>query len=157
AATIHCGASGVLPNHAVPISGSLDLPEIALPIPPYALGAWLGTANSAPGRFIPADPEVAMRAEAAGMAEMPQEMAGDKHIPVAYLRAEQSQRRELLAGILDTAGTVTRTGSVRVSLATASLARGARELILSLGYRCPVIRRAAVGYAVTFASEDQVF
>jgi replicative DNA helicase len=157
AATIHCEASGVLPNHAVPIGGSLDLPEIALPIPPYALGAWLGTANSAAGRFIPADPEVAMRAEVAGMADMPRGMAGDKHIPVAYLRAARPQRRELLAGILDTAGTVTRTGSVRVSLPTAALARGARELILSLGYGCPVIRRARVGYSVTFAPQDQVF
>src|SRR6185437_11696563 len=157
AATIHYEASGVLPNHAVPIGGSLDLPEIALTIPPYALGAWLGTANSAAGRFIPADPEVAMRAEVAGMADVPRGMAGDQHIPVAYLRAARPQRRELLAGILDTAGTVTRTGSVRVSLPTAALARGARELILSLGYRCPVIRRAPVGYSVTFAPEDQVF
>ena len=31
---------------------------------------------------------------------------GDKHIPAAYLRASERQRRDLLAGLLDTDGTV---------------------------------------------------
>ena len=29
-------------NHKIPVAGALDLPEAALPIPPYALGVWLG-------------------------------------------------------------------------------------------------------------------
>ncbi len=157
AATIHCRAPGGRPNHAVPVCGSLDLPEIALPIPPYALGAWLGTGNSGAGSFTPEDPEIAMRVEAAGMAAIPQGLTGDMHIPASYLRAAEPQRRELLAGILDIAGTVTPTGAIRVRMATARLAGDLRELVLSLGHRCPTVRRAPAGYSVTFATGDQVF
>jgi replicative DNA helicase len=157
AATIHCRAAGGRPNHAVPVCGSLDLPEIALPIPPYALGAWLGAGNSGAGSFTPEDPEIAMRVEAAGMAAIPQGLTGDMHIPASYLRAAEPQRRELLAGILDTAGTVTPTGAIRVRMATARLASDLRELVLSLGHRCPTVRRAPAGYSVTFATGDQVF
>lgn len=35
---------------------------------------------------------------------------GNKHIPVEYLRAAETQRRALLAGLLDTDGTVTHGG-----------------------------------------------
>ena len=35
---------------------------------------------------------------------------GGKHIPMAYLRASEVQRRLLLAGLLDTDGTVAPTG-----------------------------------------------
>ena len=157
AATIQCPSAGGQQKHAVPVSGSLDLPEIALPIPPYALGAWLGAGNSAAGRFTPADPEIAMRVEASGMAVIPHGLAGEKHIPGPYLRAAQPQRRTLLAGILDAAGTVTPTGAIRVRVTSARLAGDVRELILSLGYRCPTIRRARAGFLVTFATDDEVF
>src|SRR6202022_3477397 len=61
---------------------------------------------------------------------------GDKHIPVTYLRASQRQRRELLAAILDTDGTVKNTGAIQLSVTARRLAHDVRELVLSLGYRC---------------------
>jgi replicative DNA helicase len=91
---------------------------------------------------------------------------GDKHIPGAYLRASEAQRRALLAGLLDTDGTVTKAGgAVELALTNRRLAEGAHELILSLGYRAtlrtePVIGRSAASstcYMINFTPTDPVF
>ncbi|MDQ4105133.1 MAG: replicative DNA helicase [Actinomycetota bacterium] len=97
-----------------------------------------------------------------------------KHIPSVYLRASLAQRRALLAGLLDTDGTVAPTGLVQLSVTSARLAGDIRELVVSLGYRCelstkPVRGRtaqsvvgspaqpAATAYTVTFSADDDVF
>ena len=90
---------------------------------------------------------------------------GDKHIPMQYLRASEAQRRALLAGLLDTDGTVGRTGSVHFAVASRRLACDFRELLLSLGYRCgwsekPVkgsTPASSIAYTVTFTTSDDVF
>ncbi|WP_067567659.1 replicative DNA helicase [Nocardia acidivorans] len=90
---------------------------------------------------------------------------GDKHIPVEYLRASETQRRALLAGLLDTDGTVTKGGSVQFAVTSERLARDVEELIVSLGYRCQLSTKRVRGrteesstaYTLTFATEDEVF
>jgi len=90
---------------------------------------------------------------------------GAKHIPAAYLRASERQRRELLAGLLDTDGTVNPTGSPQLTVTNPRLAQDARELIHSLGYRSgfstrPVRGRSAASstaYTITFTTDDDVF
>lgn len=90
---------------------------------------------------------------------------GNKHIPSAYLRASEAQRRALLAGLLDTDGTVTHGGSVQFTVTNERLVSDAEELIVSLGYRChrstkSVRGRTAdssVAYTLTFATDDEVF
>jgi replicative DNA helicase len=91
---------------------------------------------------------------------------GDKHIPRAYLRAAEDQRRALLAGLLDTVGTVVKAdGSVRLALTSPKLAEGAYELIVSLGYRCHRTSRTVEGrraesstrHILTFSTVDDVF
>ncbi len=89
----------------------------------------------------------------------------NKHIPADYLRASEAQRRSLLAGLLDTDGTVTPTGSVQFCVTAKRLAADVRELVTSLGYRCgwsekPVRGRSSVSstaYVITFTTEDDVF
>jgi replicative DNA helicase len=89
----------------------------------------------------------------------------NKHIPAPYLRASESQRRALLAGILDTDGTVTATGGVQLAVTSQALADGVRELVLSLGYRCSVTTKRVKGrteasstcYMVNFTTPDDVF
>jgi replicative DNA helicase len=62
---------------------------------------------------------------------------GDKHVPAQYLRASVSQRRELLAGLMDTDGTVVRgVGSCQFAVTNKRLADSVYELIVSLGYKC---------------------
>ncbi|WP_330234186.1 replicative DNA helicase [Nocardia sp. NBC_00508] len=90
---------------------------------------------------------------------------GNKHIPVDYLRASESQRRALLAGLLDTDGTVTHGGSVQFSATNARLVRGVQELIVSLGYCSQISTKRVRGrseesstaYTITFATDDEVF
>ena len=58
-----------------------------------------------------------------------------KHIPTQYLRASEAQRRALLAGLLDTDGTVAPNGVVQFAVTSRRLAEDARELVASLGHR----------------------
>jgi hypothetical protein len=60
---------------------------------------------------------------------------GDKHIPPAYLRASATQRAALLAGLLDTDGTVRPGGQVQYTTTNPRLAQDVHELICSLGHR----------------------
>lgn len=90
---------------------------------------------------------------------------GDKHIPVAYLRASEAQRRALLAGLLDTDGTVTNGGSVQFCVTNRRLADDVAELVVSLGYRCQVATKRVKGrteasstaYLINFSAADSVF
>mgnify|MGYP000315361125 CR=1 FL=1 len=61
-------------------------------------------------------------------------LSGNKHIPVAYLRAGYQQRLELLRGLMDTDGSWSdcRQRAVFVTT-TPALAHGVRELVHSLG------------------------
>ena len=201
AGTLRCPTADARPNHAVALSAPLQLPEADLPIPPYALGCWLGDGHSAGAMITAVDPELAMRIEASGIDVLPlagkylyrlafstedQEAAekgrgearrtvdaqlrelgllGNKYIPLVYLRASDSQRRELLAGILDTDGTVGNTGSVQLAVTNRELANGVRELVQSLGYRCSTTAKQVRGkrsdsptcYMVNFTTTDAVF
>ena len=69
------------------------------------------------------------------------------------------------AGLLDTDGTVNRTGSVQFAVTCRRLAKDFRELVLSLGYRCGWSEKrvpgrtpdSSVSYSITFTTSDDVF
>ncbi|HEX3784414.1 MAG TPA: replicative DNA helicase [Pseudonocardiaceae bacterium] len=90
---------------------------------------------------------------------------GNKHIPAEYLRASEAQRRALLAGLLDTDGTVTVGGQAQFSVTSERLATDVQELIVSLGYRCAMTTKRVRGrteasstaYTLTFTAQDEVF
>ena len=91
---------------------------------------------------------------------------GDKHVPAAYLRASETQRRELLAGLLDTDGTVVKgVGSCQFAVTNKKLADSVYELIVSLGYRCGRTAKRVNGrteasstcYILNFSTTDDVF
>ncbi|OEV08880.1 replicative DNA helicase [Streptomyces nanshensis] len=146
AQTLRCHTADGRANHSVPTAAPLELPARELPVDPYTLGARLA---AAPGTAADAAAPVGW------------------HLPQEYLRGSLAQRRALLAGLLDTAGTVTRTGSVRFTTPYRALAHGFRELALSLGHRCgtPAERvrgdadgaPAPVRHDVTFAAAEDVF
>lgn len=124
-------------DHAVDNAEPLALPERSdLPVPPYTMGAWFGDGHS--------------RAA---------------HIPAAYLRASEAQRRELLAGLMDTDGTVAPDGNLQFSATSRRLIEGVRELIVSLGYRCSLTTTSVPGrtaesstaYTLHFSTPDQIF
>jgi replicative DNA helicase len=177
AATLRVGTDGRL-NHSVTGAHALQLPAADLPLPPYVLGVWLGDGSTAIANFTSADPEVASLVGDEGIRAVQKKASGsvqailrtlgvlgEKHIPSRYLRASEPQRRALLAGLLDTDGTATRSGSVRFTVTSRRLADDFRELVTSLGYRCgwstkPVRGRdvqTSTAYTVTFTTSDDVF
>ncbi|GAB1688427.1 hypothetical protein KRM28CT15_02300 [Krasilnikovia sp. M28-CT-15] len=137
-------------NHSVDNCQPLALAHRSdLPVPPYTLGAWLGDGSADGSGFTTADPE----------------MSANKHIPMAYLRSSESQRRALLAGLMDADGTVTPTGSLQFTVTSERLAVDVRELVVGLGYRCslttkPVPGRkpdSSIAYTLNFSTADRVF
>jgi replicative DNA helicase len=171
AASVRHGTADRRLNHSVAVAAPLRLPAADLPIPPYTLGVWLSDGRTAGARYTYADPEITLHVEAEGMGEIPAAVLrslgvlGNRHIPGPYLRGSEEQRRALLAGLLDSGGTVDRNGSVRFAVASHRLATDLRELVTSLGYRCgwsekPVRGRSSVSsiaYVITFTTEDDVF
>jgi replicative DNA helicase len=160
-------------NHAVENCRPLALPHRDdLPIPPYTLGLWLGDGHTGHCGQVLKGARTSLRCaachasygsfvgylRAAGVLD-------HKHIPVAYLRASETQRRALLAGLLDADGTVTPTGNVQLAFTSQRLAEDARELIVSLGYRSTMTTRSGNGrtvatstaYTLTFTTVDDVF
>ena len=168
-------------DYAVEVALALDLPQVHLPLHPYALGVWLGDGHPGAGRCTSVDPEIPMRLEGLGLVarpagrpsgapsyhlELPPGAAGtvagvlravgvltDKHIPALYLRASQAQRRELLAGLLDTRGSVSSTGDVQIEVPGGRLGPDVRELVHSLGYRVA----SSGGTRIAFGTADDVF
>jgi replicative DNA helicase len=248
AATLHV-ASDRRANHAVANAAPLVGSRSDLPVPGYALGAWLGDGHSAAARITSETPEIPMYIEATGLVcrslgsmsywiRLPHEevaprvcdvcampfvpstvnvhtcgrqcgarnrgkhqvatcpdcggryaggrrcqschadhgtfqallrtigVLGRKHIPIAYLRADEGTRRDVLAGLLDTDGTLVREGgSVQITLTNERLAGDVYELIVSLGYKCGHRTKqvrgrtpaSSVAHILTFSTMDDVF
>ena len=181
-------------NHSVAPTLAVILPEADLPIAPYTLGAWLGDGTSAGNGFTSADPELVDRIRDDGYEvkhhdvyrysiltrhelDTPQPrdetftallrkagVLGNKHIPTQYLRASERQRRDLLAGLLDTDGWASN-GSAEFTTTRQRLMEDTYELIVSLGYRCSVRSKivkgrtpeSSVAWNLTFPANEQVF
>ncbi|SCF36556.1 replicative DNA helicase [Micromonospora matsumotoense] len=154
AATLRTGPDARL-NHTVTNCAPLRLPARRLPVPPYSLGVRLGDGGADPSRLTGA-----LRATLRQIGVSP-----DRHIPRDYLRGSEAQRRALLAGLFDAAGSVSPTGDLQYTSTSRRLVGDVRELVVSLGYRCTVTERAVPGrttlsstaYTVTFATGDAVF
>ncbi len=172
AETLRCPTRDHRLNHSVDNAKALQAPDRDLLVPPYTLGAWLGDGTSACAQITVADPEILMHIEAEGV-EAGTLQAGlrtigvlnDKHIPTDYLRSSEAQRRDLLAGLLDTDGTVTNGGAIQFSVTSQRLADDVFELIVSLGYRCHRATKRARGrseasstaYILNFSTDESVF
>lgn len=141
-------------NHAIPIAGSLKLPERELPIHPYLLGAWLGDGTSSSGAITSADPEIIEHIKSLGYSvhKVPSQpllyrirglttelrrlgVKDNKHIPIEYLRAGHEQRLELLRGLMDTDGFVDKDGRTEFCTTRERLRDDFIQLVASLGFR----------------------
>ena len=158
------GNGAVRHLHSVRVASPLQMPDVDLPIDPYVLGAWLGDGTSREPMLTSADPEIIDNIRAAGvnaearkstnkgsavyyklgrgqgLASLMRKLnlRNNKHIPSAYLRASERQRRALLQGLMDTDGSVGKHG-IELTLTCLPLAEGALELMRTLGMK-PVMK-----------------
>ncbi len=178
ARTLRCDTADRRVNHAIAVARPLQLPERDLPVPPYAFGVWLGAGTSHSAAFTSADPDVALHVEAEGLLapevgplryglRLPPDpgVLGVEHIPSAYMRASERQRRALLSGLLDTDGTVAPTGAIQFAVTEVRLADDVEELVCGLGYRCSRTstrvrgrrERTGTAHLLSFSTDDDVF
>ena len=162
AATLRVGRQA---NHAIPTTQPLALPHADLPLDPYLFGLWLGDGGSHGDTFTTADPELLEAFHSAAFpttaqakryvyyvkglkdALRPLGVLRNKHIPMQYLRGSQEQRRALLAGLLDTDGSIRHSaGLVRFVNTNKALVDGVRELVHSLGLTARTSIREAGTY-----------
>ncbi|WP_237205095.1 replicative DNA helicase [Rothia nasimurium] len=149
--TVRCVTADRRANHSITNARPLQLPEADLLVAPYTLGIWLG------------DDSTALAPSAKSLRTLG--VLNNKHIPMQYLRASEAQRRALLAGLLDSDGTVTNAGCIQFTVTNRQLAYDTQELALSLGYRTGMVTKKVKGsseatstaYKLTFSSSDSVF
>lgn len=145
------------PAFSVPVCEALQLPDVELPVHPWVLGYWLGNGETNGGRFhmhTEDRPYVRERLEEAGYVVHDNRsggapilsplglkvqlralcLLGNKHVPEMYLWASERQRRQLLAGLVDSDGyTGNARGQIEYSSTRAVLADGVEQLVRSLG------------------------
>ncbi|MGH1979278.1 replicative DNA helicase [Rothia sp. L_38] len=149
--TVRCATADRRANHSIANTRPLQLPEADLLVAPYTLGVWLG------------DDSTVLTPSAESLRTLG--VLNNKHIPMQYLRASEAQRRALLAGLLDSDGTVTNAGCIQFTVTNRQLALDTQELALSLGYRTGMATKKVKGsseatstaYKLTFSSSDSVF
>lgn len=147
-------------NHSVDVARPLQTPSTALPIDPYYLGFWLGDGSTITSEITTADGWVLEELERRGFVIVPRKnyllhgisfpgvhnhktssvqavlrsigVLGNKHIPQSYLRASESARRDLLAGLIDSDGRMQSTGSCEITQKVERIADDLIELLRSL-------------------------
>ena len=179
-------------NWSIPVTRPVEYATKQLKLDPYALGAWLGDGNSR-GPIITShenDIEIYKAIEAKHPGGVVRRVKGrehilkcrigptrkitelldyydvrmNKHIPDVYLRGSISQRKELLAGLLDTDGSVSH-AAVEFCNMNKRLAYDVLSLVRSLGHKARMLvdRAQCNGkdygerYRVTFTPNCQVF
>ena len=149
------------------------LPEVApvqyeqavLPVDPYVLGVWLGDGTSSSGVITAHDDDArVIRAEIERRGYRTTDQAThmtfgvlglkvrlrtlgvlqNKHIPGAYLTANVKQRRELLRGLMDTDGNVSKAGQCFFSQSDKALCLQVQQLLHSLGIKASLLESRAM-------------
>lgn len=70
-------------------------------------------------------------------------LINNKHIPLIYLLGSIQQRKDLLAGLLDTDGTIGKTGHISFSNSSRAIITAVKTLVCGLGIRCTLRRKRA--------------
>lgn len=146
----------------VPMQGALETPEADLTVDPYLLGYWLGDGSTGRAQITCGGVDVdslksQIERAGYGLGTITKDQRGasafcvgvtdgfvvglrgigvldDKHVPAAYLRGSIAQRKQLLAGLLDSDGHLDKArGKVHFYNKNKRLADAVFELAASLG------------------------
>ena len=153
-----------------------DYKSIELPIKPYWLGAWLGDGSKWEASICGIDLEVGNRtskdyeirrtilSEPRKEGYIPittwcftsqvrsllrkNNLRGNKHLPDIYKRASIKDKLELLAGLIDTDGSVDDRGTCSIGMINKQIIENMREICCSLGFECSKIRTKIGSYTL---------
>lgn len=148
---------------AVRVSGPVEMPEQhGQLVAPYLLGAWLGDGNKTDAMITchRDDAYVLLREHGAETSRTDGNcvrlripdlrvklrlmgLIGNKHIPEAYMRGSIQQRWELLRGLMDTDGSVSKAGCCTFAQSNKKLAEQVRELAASLGLKVGIAKHTS--------------
>jgi hypothetical protein len=170
---------GVEGSLYIDLSKAINEKNQNLPIDPYLLGVWLGDGYSADGRIIAHKDDYefyktkldieherednnCIRFKCRDLRKKLKEnnLLKNKHIPQIYLRSSIDQRMELLRGLMDTDGSITKTQSFEFYQKNYEFILQVVELLSSLGIKSRVSRKSINQcwyYTVRFASKEKVF
>jgi transposase-like protein len=173
-------------NHSIDCCAALQGQSCELPVDPYLLGCWLGDGHSNASAITTADREIVASFEAQGYRANKWKntsngkastygiiagedgtfvgrlktagVFGNKHVPSVYLRVPFEERLALLQGLMDTDGYCDARGHCEFTSIKEDLARGVREIALSLGFKACISesranikgRDISAKYRVTF-------
>ena len=152
-------------RYSVTNTKPIQLPHKDLPIDPYLLGLWLGDGNTNQNRITASihdaefySDQMSKRGIKTEIIPYPKQtntcylkiidhfnvwkggsnLYGNKHIPIEYLTASESQRLEVVQGLIDTDGHIMKDGKVEFYNTNKQLIDSARHLIESLGYKVTI-------------------
>jgi hypothetical protein len=147
------GIRGSRARFLVPYTGPVQFDEQPLPMDPYTFGVWLGNGTTSCNKLITFNPETfeemlshipykptwiywhkTHNVPRARFADIPQ-FTKEKTIPDCFIFNSEENRRELLAGLIDTDGHVDKAGRVHFSNTSKPLIDKMKILVESLGYR----------------------
>ena len=144
-------------NHSIKLAGAINIERKRLPIHPYVLGCWLGDGRTDYASISCADTEIIERIKCLGYEVSKQSekyqygllgvvgklkklnLVGNKHIPNEYLFSSKYQRLELLKGLMDTDGSISKDSSCEFTSIKKELAESVKDLVCSLGIRATMI------------------
>jgi len=146
----------------IPACGPVQYPEWNLPLDPYVLGVWLGDGSrrKASGDWPDKEIDQAIRDRGYDVTRRNGDKSAtvhgigwvlrmlglfdlgshDRYIPDEYLRTSVEQRKSLLAGLMDTDGTIATDNSMSFDSTSQRLVEGVVFLARSLGGKCQPIR-----------------
>lgn len=143
---------------------AVEYKEKKLPIDPYVLGVWLGDGSKNNGVITCHDDDaIYTRAEIEkrgyattdqatrftfGVLKLKVQLRDlgvlcDKHIPRSYLEASSQQRRDLLKGLMDTDGNISKKGQCFFAQSNKKFIEQAAELVRSLGIKASILESEA--------------
>ena len=172
-------------NHSIPcVKSPIEWPEKDLPIDPYVFGVWLGDGTIGTGAYTKPDDQIRLEIISRGfnVAKVPSgdylwriegftsllklfDLERKDRIPQEYLTASPQQRLELLQGLMDTDGTISKKGHCCFDNTNKLIADTVEALAISLGIKTNRLVRIGrlngedkkLCYRVTFSTDIPVF
>lgn len=171
-------------NHKIVISEPIQNADRQYEVDPYVLGVWLGDGNKSGPRVTICNTDTSIldeirksevvrssKAATTGASRFSigtkvdnplrarlkkLDLLHNKHIPEQYFLGSHEQRLQLLRGLMDTDGNITKSGECCFNNSNKRLALDVKSLVCSLGYKATMVIREAKIYKKSYGDTYRV-